>query len=155
MGRKRKYGIFTIHKNAGEAIGEAVGEVEALHDEMEEWVSNMEQSEGLMATTKYEEVTEARDGLYDAKDYANAIDQDFITAHLEELILRELRHRKTPRHARCSNAIEIFVTIKDELDNMKEDPDTAQGLIEKIEESIDQIEDAITALENVSFPGMY
>jgi hypothetical protein len=154
--------------------------IEELKDEMSEWQSSLE-SNSMEHLPKYDEVTEAVDALEAAVDALQSIDcPDWIT-DFPVSYTQDTRTSANSRSGRMDNARQELdaalagaqqwleeneeLTANDPNDEEDGDPDEDEVTEEQVDERTEQrdavetfvqeLEDAIGELDNVSFPGMY
>jgi chromosome segregation ATPase len=162
------------------ALDGGTSSVEELKDEMEEWASNLE-SNSMEHLPKYDEVNEAKEALESAVDALQSIDTPEFITDLEVKFTRDTRQSANSRSGRLDNArneldaalsgAQAWLDDNEELEaNDPADPDsydeneetvTDEAVTERNDEReavqtfVDELESAISELDNVSFPGMY
>lgn len=154
MARQRKWGPFSITEALDEAFENGKGDIETLYEEMDEWRNNMEQSEGLASTMKFEEVEEAANILESAKDNLDSVELADLNLGTDTVTFMENKQRSEPRHVRCSNAVARLEAVKDYLQHKAENEED-ETAVEKLEEQVEYLEEATGELEGIMFPGMY
>lgn len=154
-----------------DAIEFAYGAFSDLHDEIDEVVSNMEDSEGLQATSRYETLSETRDTL---AEYVDMPDIPDGVSDVEVTYTVDTRRRESStRRGQRDNAVNALSAAKDVLadwlsttqermqaldDASESDGDEyeeLESLTSEVEELINTLEEAQDAVEGVEFPGMY
>lgn len=154
MPRERKWGAFSITEALEQAFENGKAEIETLYEEMDEWRNNMEQSEGLTQTQKFEEVEEATNQLESAKDNLESVDLNNYDLSTDTMTFVEIRKRGWPRHVRCTNAMARLEAVRDCLRNKAETEEDDEAE-QNYEEQIEYIEEAMGELECIGFPGMF
>ena len=154
MPRERKWGPFSITEALEEAFENGKAEIETLYEEMDEWRNNMEQSEGLSQTQKFEEVEECADTLERAKDALDSVELAELNLATETVVFTDIKKRGYPRHVRCTNAVNRLEAVKAHLQNAVENEED-ETAVEKLEEQIEYLEEATGELEGIMFPGMF
>lgn len=140
--------------------------VEELKDEIEELLSNMEQSEGLTQTQRYATFEETKSVLEDAYEMIDDIHELF--ADLPCTYTEDQRRREgSTRRGRLDNALSALGAAKDAVESWRceQDIDSATGTqeeldeleaaIENADEVINALDERIGNLEGCEFPGMY
>lgn len=165
------------------AFEDGKNEIECLHGELEEWQSSLENN-SMEHLPKYDEVTEAKDALESAKDTLESAELPDHLQDLEVRYTQDTRQSAASRSGRQGNAYAAMEAAKsavqdwlddngpleliDEYDEEGERNELGEG--ETFEESeveereeqrdaaqtfIDEVENALSELDNVSYPGMY
>lgn len=132
-------------------ISEAFSEVQQLAEEMRNWADNME--EKFSTTQKYEDVNNAADTLEGLDEPTTDITA--LNDHKLSWQDPKPRRRGYSRADRCGQACAMLQSAEDKLREIVEevpedDPqhDAAAGLA-------DEVQNAISELEGVEFPGMF
>lgn len=165
------------------AIESGASVIEELHGEMEEWASSLE-SNSMEHLPKYEEVDEARNALDGPKDELQSIDLPEEIAGVEVKYTQDTRQSANSRSGRLNNALDELRAAEAGLEQWLEDnpaleanegepvevdpedgpeeelvtqdeADAREELREKAQEALDTLQNQISELESVSFPGMY
>lgn len=165
------------------AIESGASIIEELHGEMEEWASSLE-SNSMEHLPKYEEVDEARNALDGPKDELQSIDLPEEIAGVEVKYTQDTRQSANSRSGRLNNALDELRAAEAGLEQWLEDnpaleanegepvevdpedgpeeelvtqdeADAREELREKAQEALDTLQNQISELESVSFPGMY
>lgn len=174
-GGKRNATMMSTIQDAYEG-GKA--DVEELKGEIEEWQQNLE-GNNMEHLPKYEEVSECLSGLEAGLDSLEGIDFPECLEGIDVTYTHDTRISSQSRSTRLSNALNGLHASKDAADNwlsenealeaddaegydgdpddfvteeMAEERDTQRSAVE---EFINEMDNAISELENVSFPGMY
>ena len=130
-------------KTITEALDDANSEVDSLRDEMSEWRDNME--EKFSSTSKYEDVSSVADEL----DNLNLPD----TEGLPDIRVVLLPGEGNSRAHRASDAAATYNLVAEKLDEFIDKMTTEDK--DSLEELVSTIQEAASALENISFPGMF
>lgn len=154
--------------------------IEELKDEMTEWQSSLE-SNSMEHLPKYDEVTEAVDALEAAVDALQSLDCPDCITDFPVSYTQDTRTSANSRPGRMSNARqELDAALAGANDWLEENPEleandpadedsydesletiTDDAVTERedqrgeVETFAQELEDAISELDNVSFPGMY
>lgn len=151
MTRIRKWGKFARTDTVENVLEQAMAEISTLAEEMSSWRDNLESSDGLSATSKYEMVGECADALEN-------VDIDIkVPAGIDsaaKITYFEILKRGDPRHIRLSNAIAILEAIVEHLNSLI-DSATEGAEMDDIEEFRDEVESIADELGNVEFPSMF
>jgi hypothetical protein len=137
------------------AIEEAYVEVESLAQEMRDWADSMEDK--LSGTQKYGEVNDAADTLENVTNPVQAsgpgdeAHYDFLKKVKITIQDPTPRARGFSRSARCGQATDLLEQVLTTLENF----DGTENEKEKADELHREIDDHISELQGVSFPGMY
>lgn len=162
MGRRRGKTI-SREVTLEDLFNDAKSIVEELKNEMEEWAGNMEGT-SLENTSKYQSVSDARDTLEYGLDDLERIDIDAVQ---EDVLTRKVTvnefhkyGKKLPSRAdRLGNATEALNVVVTELrlfvEELYEHEEGNEDAIALLEQTADDIEEAIGNVESVDFPGMY
>lgn len=127
------------------AIPEDFGEIESLKEEMESWRDGMEGT-GLENTSKFEEVSETADGLENGLSELESAVSDYNSSAEESYGGDTCSH--------CSGECEEWKPEEGGPETgCEEDCETCKEAA--LEDSAGQVREALSELENVSFPGMY
>ena len=157
-------------------------EVESLKEEIEEWKSSLE-SNNMEHLPKYEELEECYGELESGYDTLESIDFPSVLSDVQVSYTQDTRQQAQSRSGRLSNALgaleaakseaeswlennpELEVVERDEEDEEQEledgqtygqdEADARENERSEVEEFINQMDEAISSLENVNFPGMY
>jgi len=154
-----------INSTIGGAIEQGLSIIEELKDEIEEVVSNMEQSEGLSQTSRYATLDETKSTLEDNYD---AFDVHDLLADVPCTYTEDQRRRESStRQGRMDNALAALNAARDAAqtwmdDNPLEDAigtreelDEREEALSNAEEVINTLDERIGNLESCEFPGMY
>lgn len=165
------------------AIEGAASVIEELHSEMDEWASSLE-GNNMEHLPKYEEVDEARNTLDGPKDELQSIDLPEEIAGVEVKYTQDTRRSAGSRSGRLNNAMDELRAAEAGLEQWLEDnpeleanegepvevdeedgpqeelvtqdeADARDELREKAQEALDTIQNQLSELEGVNFPGMY
>lgn len=165
------------------AVEGAASVLEELHGEMEEWASNME-GNSMEHLPKYDEVSEARDALEGPKDELLSIELPEEIGGVEVRYTQDTRQSANSRSGRLNNAADELRAAEAGLEQWLEDnpgleanegepieidpedgpveelvtqeeADAREELREKAQEALDTIQNQLSELDNISFPGMY
>jgi hypothetical protein len=145
-------------------------EVESLAEEMTSWRDNM-QGTNLENTSKFEEVNECADTLENgAYLLTAAIEtlQAFLAGNLPAVLELEVTQtvpgkRRTGRSWRLSEAIGDIGQALEAIRNYVDEKGTGPGASEQLqpekkqelEGTMGEVEDAISEVEGIDFPGMF
>ena len=132
---KKKYGKFQVTAMVSDAFVNAKDEINELYYEMREWADNMEMG-GLDHLEKFQEVESAADALESANDYLD----DICIESQDEITFLDVRKRYYARWLRLSNAVNVLEAVLE----------WANG-----QEWIDDMKEAVAAVEDIEFPSMY
>lgn len=147
-------------RTIGDAVEEAYGIIQELGEEMRNWHDNMPES--LQSSEKGENISSAADEL---ENNADAPEVPESVADIKEVYV--LGNASGSRSNRLSFAINLLQQVNDSLEGIKSNNDSArvnatEEEIEAIDEQDGEIDellgtlgDAVDALENIEFPGMY
>jgi hypothetical protein len=169
---------FRFDSTVSIAFEDGCSEIEALKEEIEGWKDSLE-SNNMEHLPKYEEVEECYNTLETALDALQGIEvPDFLEGEAVTYT-QDTRQQAQSRSGRMGNAENALSAAKDgaqswldendELEVMddadkiedgeeevtQEEVDERQAQREKCEEFVNELEQAIDELGNVSFPGMY
>ena len=134
-------------------IEAAFSDLEGLRDECQEIVDNA--SEGLSQTQRmqtFEETVDALSFVDSVPDVPEEV-QDLLVRFTED----QRKSKSHSRATRCCEAINLLactVEVLNEFVNAQEQEDKNE-LVEKVEQLISELEDAISYAEGAEFPGMY
>lgn len=109
----RRFKSVTHTGTVGGALEGAASDVRELHDEMEEWASNME-GNNMEHLPKYDEVSEAKDALEQIADTLEGLDVPQSVADIE-ITYRESKpygRKGASRSMRLGNAEDMFEAAK-------------------------------------------
>jgi len=151
-------------------IDDAESGREELASELREWADNME--ERMSHTEKYEQVSEAADALenvsfdIEVPDCLEGVEVEYAShsPYGRRGPSRPMRRDNIVEALRAaqSKAESVQQEKEDEKQGMVEDDDASEGGLERLDDEIealqqfyDELEDAISELESVEFPGMY
>lgn len=165
-----------------ELVGDAVGEVESLKEEIEEWRDNLDNA-NMTHLPKYDEVSEAADALETAQSQAEDAQSEFDNLPDDvKTSVTPYRYGKTKsRSSRAGEAGAMLRVVADRLRELEEakterldqiakatsaddlsktDSDALEAEQAKLEEAdyetaAESLGQAADELDNVSFPGMY
>lgn len=115
---RRKFKMVTCTGTVGGALDAAGSDVRNLHDDMENWASNMEGA-NMEHMPKYDEVSTARDALSDMADTLEGLDVPQSVADIE-ITYTEMKPygRKSPSRSLQLSNIESYVSAaKDAIEN--------------------------------------
>jgi hypothetical protein len=172
-----------INASAEGAWEDGKSEVESLKEEIGEWKDNLE-GNNMEHLPKYEEVSECADTMESALDTLEGIDFPECLSDVPVNYTQDTRQSAQSRNGRLSNALSALYASKEageawleenpelelvdlserdeedqELDEGESDDQQAVDARESdrsaVEEFINEMDNAIGELENVSFPGMY
>jgi hypothetical protein len=141
-----------------DAYTDALSEIECLQNEMSDWRDNLDMSEGLSQTAKYDEVSEAADALENAYYELEAFEElNDILGDEERILVVEPydirlltgRSRNLGRARRMANALAGLNAVVEWLT-----PDKFEDAVEYTS-AIDFLSDTIDELECVEFPSMF
>lgn len=162
----RKFKITQITGTVEGAYEGAKSEVESLKEEMDGWRDNLEDT--LSHTSKYEEVSECCDNLETAFDELGYVDEFPDGVGDRQVTYPQYSpygRKPEPRWMRMSNAQHMVTAVKDaladasaELDEVEDDEGEGESVEDrknKIGELVGYLEDAESAMEACTFPGMY
>ena len=141
-------------------LEDAMSTVEELRDEMSEWRDNIE--EGFSHTEKYERVSEAADALeVEAPEAPSSAEEVKCNTTIDT------RRSAGSRTARLANALNLLYAARDAAENHKglleSEQSEEQGgenddlgdEIGDLETFLGEMDDLISQLEGVEFPGMF
>lgn len=125
------YKPVSTEYDIGDAISEAFGEFQALRDEMRETADNMEAG-NMGHMEKCQRASEAADTLDGFADNEPDVPDAAEGLRAKVTVMRQTRKgRGESRSVRCSNAVAML-----------------QGVVDALEEKIDELEFEIGSLEN-------
>lgn len=148
------------------AFDDAKSEVETLADEIREWCDSLE-SNGMEHLPKYEEVSEAAEYLEEARDTLDSVFLSDLGSEVEDLPIKtsqDTRRKAMSRSGRRGNATVLLYAVKDALQGVVDadrsflpeaEKEAADEKAEEVQSALEEVGNAIDALENVCFPGMY
>ena len=130
-------------------IEDAKGELESLHEEMTEWMENMEGAgTNLESTEKYERVQEAAELLETWEHNELEVPEKVECIGVDTIHLSSYGRKPTPRWMRLSNAINMLEAVSGALEDLREEH-------EDIEQLASEVEELVGNVEGVEFPGMF
>lgn len=153
--------MVELNLSAERCIEEARGEVQMLAEEMRDWADRMEESDGLAATAKHDEVAEAADALENAVETLDNIPDEKTLLKLAVLLHfcepRVYGKRQTPRWMRLEQATARLNAVIDAIDEHKNDLNDLDNtdVSDALDDIKSELESAVDELQNVTFPGMY
>lgn len=128
-------------QTVGEAISNALSDLESLGEELRTWVENME-SGGFSGTSKQDTLEETASALEN-------VEAPEIPTALEGIPVVYLpRLEADSRSARCSEAVGLLRKVIEELEAVVEDNPDAASLASALE-------DICSELDGLEFPGMF
>jgi hypothetical protein len=171
-----KGALFTMALQ--DALEQAVAEIEEIKDEMVDWRDNMEQSEGLSQTSKFDDVREAADALesidmpneaQDVPDFLQEQEDDdgkatrpafsvVLPSHLATWFSWRARHKRTGRSARLNDAAAVFELCADALQEALPVNSVSIWTAEQqqaVRDMIGDLREVSSNLEGIDCPGMY
>lgn len=134
-------------------VGDAISEIESLAGEMREWADNLENG-GLGHTQKYEDVTAAAESL----EAVSEIEVPSIIDHMTLKYSESYNPRKgrgESRAVRLANAVTILETAREVASNWLDGLPKEDENREAVETFTDELDNAISEVEGVEFPGMF
>lgn len=171
-----------VNASAEGAWEDGKSEVESLKEEIGEWRDNME-GNGMEHLPKFDEVSECADAMESALDTLEGINFPECLSNVTVNYTQDTRQSAQSRNGRLSNALAALYASKEAGEAwLEENPELEQvetveeggpdDLMEnqttdeeavgeretqrgEVEEFINEMDNAISELENVSFPGMY
>ena len=158
--RKEKRVVETL--SILDAIDAARFEAEALHDEMQEWASNLE--ERFSTTDKYSRVSETADALDSVVSDLETIQVPGAaeTRPVEIVTFTPYGRRGPSRATRASNASNYLSAAASGLSAWIEEMRARQDLTEDETDALDEAESVVGEIEaqadelgGLDFPGMY
>lgn len=159
---KRKF----IQRTSGveSAVTDAIGDVQSLRDEMQDWADNMS-SNNMEHLPKYEEVDAAREELDQVADSEPELPSAFPAGFVDEVKWTECHTyaRSQSRSTRASDCSAALSAVVDHIEAFfvahPDENDAVYGvtptLFDDLREYADSIQEIIDVLDNISFPGMY
>lgn len=167
MARKSKY--RTTHNLSVDSLLRDYSDVESLKDELESWKDGMEGT-NLENSQKFSDLDEACSALEAAFDKFEE-----ATGELGDMVKLEGYAEKVkpilektvpfivdthPRKSRSDRNDEVMRSIRAGVDELSTLVETLEGkdemeLHDAVQQIIDDFEEGLGELENVSFPGMY
>ena len=141
------------------AIADAFDEIENLASEMGDWRDNLE--EKFSSTDKYERVSEAASTL----EYISRPSDD-VTEAIGEIKIQycesvpKAKARAPSRATRAANVVQMLnaaiEAIRDELEKLRDgDADTMDDDYMMLDSIADDIENSVSEIEGVEFPGAF
>lgn len=146
------------------AIDDAKNDVEALHEEIGDWKSNME-SNNMEALPKFEEVSDCESALDDVHQALDGIEVPDLPEGFEDVVkwtmMPPKRKGRQTRSERASDvsaaldaaasAIESFLDEHDDDHECWKEHDNRQAF----EDLMETLREAESGISDVSFPSMY
>ena len=156
---RRKQPMIKRSETAESAFDSAKGDLESLTQEMTDWRDNMDGS-GLENTSKFESVSTAADSLESGNGNMESVEiPESIKADTVEWT--EFKHADA-RWRRLSNLLGAINAVKehasekaDQLRSPAEGVAPNEDAAQELDEFVSSIEDVVSEIEGVDFPGMY
>lgn len=138
--------VSKINKTTiGDAVSDAVSEIESLRDEMTEWRDNIEDK--FSGTEKFERISEVVDQLDNVQDIT--VPDELSTIEVEVLHQRKSSKKSPyPRWVRLGNAVNALTAVRDILDEKDEMTDDEEQLRDDVSTAIDEV-------DGIEFPSMF
>lgn len=137
---------------------------EELHGEMEEWAGNMENA-NMEHLPKYEEVSEARDALEEAKEEVEFPTGELPAGFPEKVTWSEAhtKRRSQSRATRASFASSALEAAASTVEAFLEEHDeddacwAVEGVVERsdLEQYAEDLKERAEQLNDINFPGMF
>jgi hypothetical protein len=168
-----------IKSDLASAFDAGMSEVESLKEEIEEWKSSLE-SNNMEHLPKYEELEECYSNLENGLDALQGLTIPDFLGDVEADYTQDTRSSARSRSARLDNATRALEAAKEAAEGWLEDhpsleestdPDEGEdtptevvtledveereGQRTEAEDAITEMDNALSELGNVSFPGMY
>ncbi len=162
-----------VKSDLASAFDAGRSDVVALPSEIEEWHSNME-SNNMENLPKFEEVTECKDVLEGPKDALENLEPPDCLGEVAVSYFIDTRRSAQSRSARLSNALSALEAALGGAEEwLEENPELEEGDDEdgdviteddvsareterqEVEEFVSEMENAVSELHSVDFPGMY
>jgi hypothetical protein len=145
-------------KNVTDAIEMAKEELSNLRDEMENWRDNLPES--LQYSEKGEAVNECADNLSSIYDTLESLDE------VPEVVNAEFVSKIMFDGSRSNRLSDVISLLQDAASALDDKIDDVENDIEENEEDValdidsvrsikDELDNAVSELENIEFPGMY
>ena len=135
-------------------VGDALGEVQSLRDEMREWADNMSDN-NMEHLPKYDEVSECADELDSYADNEPPFPDNAPEALTKEHTWEELPPKL--RQSRANRLGDAMSSLNRAVDLIQEwlDGNGEHELHDEVEQYQSELQEIIDGCEFVSFPGMY
>ena len=146
--------IVSRTSTLGAAIDEALSTAEELRDELQEWKDNL--PENLQDGQKADELQEAIDYLEEgisALEEAQGGDDEILNRNSFNYGSRQYspsEQRSLGRAKRLASSMEALESASTEISDYVEDDEG-----DEFQTTLDSVQEAIDALSNVNFPGMF